>query len=600
MLPQHIKLIGAGQGQSHVSLSLSSNMLARNRSIAKHKIRCRLFAAGSCTNGRFRSNARSHQNETTKVVVAMSGGVDSSVAAYILKNLSDASVEVSGLHMSNWNALDEDADDASHTKSDNKRRRGVVSSKNDDTYSAPIKQSRQGRSSSSAFCEASEKEYNDSQSVCQHLSIPLHRVSFASEYWIQVFEPFVESLSSPTPSLSDNNGITTRGEFTMPNPDFSCNSHIKFGAMKDYAMNNLSADFVATGHYAQLWHRGCDFSSKQMQQKKSKFFEWMIDNATKLEDQVNEAVAGRPEAEWLLRSNNAQPRPMLLAGADKAKDQTYFLSGVKTDNFRHVIFPLGNLEKRQTNEETLRANRHRQSVRDIAIQAKIPTATKKDSMGICFIGKRNFGRFVSQYLAEAPQPGPFVDVDTGEIVGRHQGSVHYTIGQGAKISGASTKYFVCGKGAGDDNTNTVFVCNDTHHPSLYTDELLVEFSAFNWIGLEESYNDNVFFSPAPMPLMEGRSIEVLARTRHLQPLVPCTVSWQRRLDDSNGNLCVRFHKPMRAVTPGQILALYTGLDGLICLGGGPILSRGESLMERGLSVSLPHPSGHNDLTLQVF
>lgn len=577
-------------------------MFARNTAILTHiQFSRRLLATGSRTDRKSRSTVTiSHQNEITKVVVAMSGGVDSSVAAYILQNLSDATVKVSGLHMSNWNALDEDSDDANRAEPN---RRCASSSNKDKRHSAQTKQPRQSRTSNSAFCEASEKEYNDSQSVCQHLSIPLHRVSFASEYWIQVFEPFVERLSSPTSLSSDDNSMATRGEFTMPNPDFSCNTHIKFGAMKNYAINKLSADFVATGHYAQLWHRGYDFSSKRMHQTGSKFFEWMEDIATKLEDEVNEAVAGRPEAEWLL-SSSTQPqtnshRPMLLAGDDRTKDQTYFLSGVKTDNFRHMIFPLGNLVKRQSSDEMHRANR-RQSVRDIAVQAKLPTASKKDSMGICFIGKRNFGQFVSQYVTETPQPGPFVDIDTGEIVGGHQGSMHYTIGQGAKISGANAKYFVCGKGAnGTDDANTIFVCNDTHHPSLYTDELFVAFNEFNWIGLGKSCNDNISFS-APMPLLEGSSIEVLARTRHLQPLVPCSVSWQRHLDGSCGNLCVKLHTPMRAVTPGQILALYAGQDGLICLGGGPILSRGQSLMERGLCASKLHPSGHNDLSLRRF
>jgi tRNA-specific 2-thiouridylase len=244
------------------------------------------------------------------------------------------------------------------------------------------------------------------------------------------------------------------------------------------------------------------------------------------------------------------------------------------------------------------------SVRDIALRAKIPTASKKESMGICFIGKRNFGQFVSQYLPDTPAPGSFVDVDTGEIVGHHRGSMKYTIGQGAKISGGSTKYFVCGKGGnGSNEDNTVFVCNDTHHPSLYTDELYVDFNAFNWIGVGESINDGNF-GHVPYPLLEGQTIELLARTRHLQPLAPCSVTWQKHQSDNTsssslGRLVITFHRPMRAITPGQIVALYAGTDGLICLGGGPICSRGKSLMERGLEVSLSmlHPSGHNDLSL---
>ncbi|KAL3802002.1 hypothetical protein HJC23_010346 [Cyclotella cryptica] len=561
------------------------------------------------------------RNNNVKIVVAMSGGVDSSVAAYLLQNLSQkptgttsmGGFEVVGLHMSNWNELDEDADDVVASSED--RDSGKSQRKpNNNVY--PVTSPRQRRPSRSRFCEASEKEYNDSQSVAHHLSIPLHRVSFASEYWIQVFEPFVESLSTPSTMSPDNDRTDTCAELTMPNPDFNCNTFIKFGAMKDYAVNKLGGNFVATGHYAQLWHRGFDLSPSN-KENNSRFFEWMTHTSMTLQQQVHASLSGRPEEEWLLR-NCTQPQsnshiPMLLAGADRSKDQTYFLSGVKTECLRNVIFPLGHLEKKQSTEprsledspnDYLLNNMDNQlSVRDIALRAKIPTASKKESMGICFIGKRNFGRFVSQYLPDTPTPGKFVDVDTGEIVGYHRGSMHYTIGQGAKISGGSTKYFVCGKGGTGRNDNTVFVCNDTHHPSLYTDELYVDFKAFNWIGLGESIND-ANYRHVPHPLIEGNSIELLARTRHLQPLAPCSVTWQKHQSgysssSSFGKLIVKFHRPMRAITPGQIVALYAGTDGLICLGGGPICGRGKSLLECGLEVplSMLHPSGHNDLSL---
>ena len=569
----------------------------------------RFFAASSCSHDKLAS-VSSIRDDKVKVVVAMSGGVDSSVAAYLLTQMSDKSTNVSGLHMSNWNALDEDADDdITSISNDNRRRTNVDSSH---TQTPP----KHRRPSNSTFCEASEKEYNDSQAVAQHLSIPLYRVSFASEYWVQVFEPFVESLSTSICDLNDDDLTSNRGEgLTMPNPDFSCNRFIKFGAMKDYAINKLGADFVATGHYAQLWHRGFKCPSMNKQNRTtSSFFEWIDETSTKLERQVLESISGRPEEEWLLRNNlqlsDNSHLPMLISGADRTKDQTYFLSGVKTENFRNVIFPLGHLPKTQkslldkSNGVLGSGISTDRSVRDIAHQVKIPTASKKDSMGICFIGKRNFGQFVSQYLPETPTPGSFIDIDTGEIVGHHHGSMHYTIGQGAKISGANIKYFVCGKGSSRDTANTVFVCNDTHHPSLYTDELLVDFEAFNWIGIGENSSNRIkSFNHVPAPLTKGKPIQVLARTRHLQPLVPCTVSWQRHFDGNSssslGMLSMRFDKPMRAITPGQIVALYSGNNGLICLGGGPIHSRGSSFMDRGLDVSLSalHPSGHNDLSL---
>ena len=557
-----------------------------------------------------------------RVVVAMSGGVDSSVAAYLLQQQQQQSnknnLDVIGLHMSNWNALDEDTPDVSNNNTKNNQRNEA--------------------SNSTTYCETSEKEYNDAKSVAKHLSIPLHRVSFASEYWCHVFEPFVESLSSSHDTNTtleeeldcnqslvqseERDNSTNDSNMVMPNPDFGCNTHIKFGSMKDYAIDRLQADYVATGHYAQIWHRNYKSSTipnySSMNNDVNYFHDWMEETSQILEQTVMESIAGRPEEEWILNNNSSNNSPssnhypMLIAGADRSKDQTYFLSGVKSEAFQNVIFPLGHLAKSQSQQQ-----QQQPSVRDIAHQANIPTASKRDSMGICFIGKRNFGNFVAQYMPEPTTPGDFVDVDTNQVVGKHEGSMHYTIGQGAKISGAPVKYFVCGKGRGSgkddgsDYSNTVFVCNNTHHPALYTDELWVDFNSFNWIGLggTESGSSNTGLDHIPRPLVEGKSIKLLARTRHLQPLASCTVSWRRVNSDNStqssstnrGHLIVHFDKPMRAITPGQIVALYAGSDGLICLGGGPIKSKGTSFMDRGIdeiSLTALHPSGHNDLSLQ--
>eukprot|EP00986_Skeletonema_menzelii_P018867 scaffold26743_cov140-Skeletonema_menzelii.AAC.3 len=597
----------------------------------------------------------------------MSGGVDSSVAAYLLQRISRnyrestyqsdtslpdtspeidgregdyderSAIDIVGLHMSNWNALDEDYDQVptnmhSSTNSNHGRRRGGPQGSKKDassTIEPPRQQSIEKTSSvplssrsskgSTTFCQTSENEYNDANSVAQHLDLPLHRVSFASEYWIQVFEPFIESLSSSSSSFKDDNdGFTSNGklqqQLTMPNPDYGCNTYIKFGAMKDYAMKTLNADYVATGHYAQLWHRDYLTSLDDDEQSKyysqSPFHEWMVEMSQSLEKQVIDSIAGRPEEDWILNNNIAQSSgsvggvipssPMLLAGVDRSKDQTYFLSGVKGQALRNVIFPLGQLAKSQS--VTQQVNNY-QTVRDIAQQANIPTASKRDSMGICFIGKRNFGQFVSQYLPEPPRPGNFVDVDTGEIVGSHEGAVRYTLGEGARISGAKLRYFVCGK-----DEYTVFVCNSTHHPALYADELFIDFPAFNWIGLGGGDDlvqgqNNKNYNHIPRPLVEGNSIRLLARVRHLQPLTPCTVTWNRNNDSTSGDkghLTVQFDKAMRAITPGQIVALYAGSDGLVCLGGGIIKGPGASYMDRGLDMTatMLHPSGSNDLSLR--
>jgi len=242
-------------------------------------------------------------------------------------------------------------------------------------------------------------------------------------------------------------------------------------------------------------------------------------------------------------------------------------------------------------------------------------------MGICFIGKRNFSDFISDYMTPPSSSSSnnsdnkevFVDVDTGDVVGctidtttttKTKTKRVYTIGQGAKLSGASRKWFVVGRSFDFKispekkvSTECIFVCGDTHHPALYSDELYVRQEDFNWIGGGGGETTEPSSpSPPPPPLVQGESMTALCRIRHLQPLFGCDVIWDR----INARYIVKFHKPIRAVTPGQVVAIYVGKSGLICLGGGPIWDRGLSYHERGLD--LPdldqlHPSGNNDLSL---
>eukprot|EP00978_Attheya_sp_CCMP212_P022672 scaffold68069_cov55-Attheya_sp.AAC.1 len=402
------------------------------------------------------------------IAVAMSGGVDSSVAAHLLLQQQEfLGGNVVGLHMSNWNAADEDS------------------------------------SSPEAYC--GEEHARDARAVCDALNIPLHRASFVSEYWTDVFEPYIHNIQ---------NGL-------MPNPDVDCNRVVKFGAMKEYAQRVLKVDAIATGHYARLWHRG-RYENNSMDES----------SYSKEEEVVMEQVVDRPEQEWIRRQpplSESELWPMLLAGADTTKDQSYFLVGVSGAQFQNVYFPLGHLQKRTVNG----------SVRELARTANLPTAEKRDSMGICFVGKRNFSEFISEYLPVAPQPGHFVNIDTGEIVGSHKGSVLLTMGQGAKISGEP-----------------------------------------------------------PIPLQQsGNSImPAWCRTRHLQPLSPCTISW----DADRKYWTIGFDRPQRAITPGQTAAIYVGRDGVICLGGGPICSHGPTYHERGMDLpplECLHPAGHNDLSI---
>lgn len=199
-----------------------------------------------------------------------------------------------------------------------------------------------------------------------------------------------------------------------------CNSIVKFGAMRDYALDRLQADWIATGHYARLWHRETDSLSNGTSSVQQ----------MEMPDYLEEATADMPERDWIatwgmevddgVGSSTRSPPSLLLAGADLSKDQSYFLCGVNGQAFRNVLFPLGDLWKTTHGDDISDDNddaksHNNKSVRDIADEAGLPTATKRESMGICFIGKRNFQSFISQYLPSMPQPGNFVDVDTGEV-----------------------------------------------------------------------------------------------------------------------------------------------------------------------------------------
>lgn len=380
-----------------------------------------------------------------RIAIALSGGVDSSVAAYLLQKNCASTDQLIGLFMNNWNPLDE---------------------------------------STSTFCEQSERDSKDAQLICDALSIKLHKASFASEYWMDVFEPFVDEIE--------------RGR--MLNPDIGCNSKIKFGAMKRYATEHLKATHIATGHYARLWNRNESMSLPEC-----------VEQGLLDDHGSNDWIET-----WGSTQRDQSLDPMLLAGADLAKDQSYFLSGVKGSAFRNVMFPLGFLSKQNTKQSSQPKSqsslKNESSVREIASQANLPTAKKRESMGICFIGKRRFPQFISDYLANTPKAGKFICIDSQVVIGEHNGSgLVLTIGQGAKISGASQKWFVCSK---DYSNGNVYICQGTHHPALYSRELFVNVKDWKWVG-------NVM----PPPLLEGKTLRGYCRIRHLQPLVPCDVTW---------------------------------------------------------------------------
>ncbi|WP_409306051.1 tRNA 2-thiouridine(34) synthase MnmA [Peribacillus sp. SCS-155] len=350
----------------------------------------------------------------TRVVVGMSGGVDSSVAALLLKNQG---YDVVGIFMKNWDDTDEN---------------GV--------------------------CTATE-DYNDVIAVCNQIGIPYYAVNFEKQYWDKVFTYFLDEYKA---------GRT-------PNPDVMCNKEIKFKAFLEHAVS-LGADYLATGHYAQVEYRDGEYK--------------------------------------------------MLRGADENKDQTYFLNQLTQSQLEKVMFPLGHIDKKQ--------------VREIAKEAGLATAAKKDSTGICFIGERNFKEFLSNYLPA--QPGDMQTLD-GEVMGRHDGLMYYTIGQrhGLGIGGSGDPWFVVGK---DLKENILYVGQGFDNEKLYSTSI----NAVNvsWVSDKAPDTD-----------------------------LSCTAKFRYRQEDNKvtvkvtegGNAQVIFDKPIRAVTPGQAVVFY---DGKVCLGGGTI------------------------------
>ncbi len=267
-----------------------------------------------------------------------------------------------------------------------------------------------------------------------------------------------------------------------PNPDVLCNREIKFKAFVEHA-RDLGARWIATGHYAR-------------------------------------------------RRDNPDGSVALLKGRDPAKDQSYFLYALSQEQLQRALFPLGEMEKSE--------------VRALAAEAGLAVARKKDSTGICFIGERNYDRFIDQYLSA--EPGPILTPE-GELIGQHKGLIHYTLGQrkGLDIGGRAgfneAPWYVAAK---DLQGNRLCAVQDSTHPLLMSTRL--EAVQVNWISGSP---------PAP-----GASLG--AKVRYRQPDQACTV-----LAADRERLTLAFEQAQRAVTPGQSVVLY---DGEVCLGGGVIAS----------------------------
>ena len=383
-----------------------------------------------------------------RVVVGLSGGVDSSVAAYLLQQQG---YEVIGLFMKNWH---------------------------DDSVTI---------SNECPWLEDS----NDALLVAEKLGIPFQTVDLSEQYKEKIVDYMFNEYEK---------GRT-------PNPDVLCNREIKFDVFMKIAMS-LDADYVATGHYCQ----------------KS---EIEVDGKTVYQ---------------------------LKAGADINKDQSYFLCQLSQEQLAKALFPIGNLTKPE--------------VREIAAEMDLITAEKKDSQGLCFIGKVRLPEFLQQKLQ--PKEGVIVQIDKnhpvyqsiqpeglsleerlafeadkikytpemGKVVGKHQGAHYFTIGQrkGLNVGGTTDPLFII---ATDVATNTIYTGLTSQHPGLFRKALFIANSELHWVRTD-------------LALAKGESMEVMARIRYRQPLQKAT------LYQFETGIYVAFEEPQSAITEGQFVAWHLG------------------------------------------
>ncbi|MGV9004700.1 tRNA 2-thiouridine(34) synthase MnmA [Flavobacterium sp.] len=379
-----------------------------------------------------------------RVVVGLSGGVDSSVAAYLLK---EQGYEVIGLFMKNWH---------------------------DDSVTI---------SNECPWLEDS----NDALLVAEKLGIPFQTVDLSEQYKEKIVDYMFNEYEK---------GRT-------PNPDVLCNREIKFDVFMKIAVS-LGADYVATGHYCRK---------------------------------------GEIEVD-------GKPFYKLLAGKDDNKDQSYFLCQLSQKQLAKALFPIGELTKPE--------------VREIASKLDLVTAEKRDSQGLCFIGKVRLPEFLQQQLQ--PREGFIYEIDTeseiykkqiptfnsleeqlifestsfqylpenGKIVGKHQGAHYFTIGQrkGLNVGGTKEALFII---ATDVKTNAIYTGQGHSHSGLFKKALKVQPAEVHWIRED-------------MRLKNGESLAVMARIRYRQELQQAT------LYQFESGLYVSFEKPQSAITEGQFVA----------------------------------------------
>lgn len=355
-----------------------------------------------------------------KVVVGMSGGVDSSVAAWLLK---EQGYDVIGVTMQIWQ--DEDTE---------------------------VQEAEGGCCGLSAV--------DDARRVAMDLGIPYYVMNFKEEFRKNVMDYFV--------------GEYVEGR--TPNPCIACNRYVKWESLLRRSMA-IGADYIATGHYAQI-------------------------------DRL-------PGGRYSLKTS-----------VTASKDQTYALYNLTQDQLSHTLMPVGSY--------------HKEEIRDMAERLGLPVAHKPDSQEICFIPDHDYASFIEEYTGRELPPGNFVDLD-GNVLGRHRGITHYTVGQrkGLNLSMGRPVFVV--EIRPDTNEVVIGDNNDVFTNVLRCDKL-------NWMAVDG---------------LHGKSMEVTAKIRYSHKGSPCTIC-----EIGEGMVECRFHEPVRAVTPGQAVVFY---DGDYVAGGGTII-----------------------------
>ena len=387
------------------------------------------------------------KNNRGKVFVGMSGGVDSSVSAALLK---EQGYDVTGVFIKVWQP---------------------------------------------EFFECTWRQDRlDAMRVCAKIGIPFITLNLEKEYKKEVVDYMIEEYK---------NGNT-------PNPDVMCNKYVKFGGFFDWAMVQ-GADYVATGHYARVRR---EYRISNIEYSKNK--ETDLNSTFDIQHSVFE----------------------LLAGDDKNKDQSYFLWTLTQKQLSKTLFPVGDIEKPE--------------VRRLAKKYNLSTSIKKDSQGLCFIGKIDIKDFLKNYIEE--KNGDVLN-EKGEVIGMHDGAFYLTVGQRHgftinKKSPIDSPYYIVKK---DLNNNTITVSQDLMGVENIEKNILT-IKNVNWtIGEEPDF-----------------SKKYSARIRYRQPLEEC------KIVKSKGKIEIKFTKPQKAITAGQSIVIYdvypNSLSGRgeVCLGGGII------------------------------